>query len=259
MSDGTGVQKEKGISAAVVVPIPDLFTGTMNELEGGSNDSLTFMLQQTVDSKRDSANPLLRYAMASHPIALPVVSTSRMLHVSCLFELDDDSFHNLLSWLDLVCICMLDIAIGYTDERLLWLRSLHTIDTKAIDEYYHSHSSIRWLIMRGARATRIRISGSTFERDRITNETFEGVGIQSTQNADKDDSNYIVNPRLLHPLKSHSTVRNRLRNRDITTDANKGAPVKPRGCHGLTSIDLGCCRRISDIGVSQSRRLIDVK
>ena len=122
-----------------MVPIPDLFTGAMNELEGGSNDSLTFMLQQTVDSKRDSANPLLRYAMASHPIALPVASTSRMLHVSCLFELDDDSFHNLLSWLDLVCICMLDIAIGNIDERFSWLRSLHTMDIKVVNEYEHSH------------------------------------------------------------------------------------------------------------------------
>ena len=77
--------------------------------------------------------------------------------MSRLFQLGDDSFHYLLSWLDLICICELDIAIGNNDERLLWLHSLHTMDSGLVDEYGHTHLSIRWLITRGARATRIRI------------------------------------------------------------------------------------------------------
>ena len=58
--------------------------------------------------------------------------------MSRLFQLGDDSFHYLLSWLDLVCICELDIAIGNNDERLLWLHRLHTMDSKAVDEYERS-------------------------------------------------------------------------------------------------------------------------
>ena len=92
--------------------------------------------------------------------------------MSLLFSLGNDSFHHLLSWLDLVCICKLDTAIGDQVERTLWLHSLHMMDSKAVDEYQHSHSSIKWLITRGARATRIQVK--TY-RDPINNETFAGV------------------------------------------------------------------------------------
>ena len=96
--------------------------------------------------------------------------------MSRLFHVGDDNFQYLLSCLDFGCICQLDIAIGNADERLLWLHSLHRMDSKAVDEYEHSHSSISWLIRRGARATRIRIRGTKLERDRITDHTFAGVG-----------------------------------------------------------------------------------
>ena len=76
----------------------------------------------------------------------------------------DDNFHYLLSWLDVVCICKLDIAIGNAHERSLWLNSLHTMDSKAVDEYGHTPDSIRWLIRRGARTTRIRITRTRLER-----------------------------------------------------------------------------------------------
>ena len=75
--------------------------------------------------------------------------------MSSIFALDDDGFRCVLSWLDVGCICKLDIAVCNKDERSLWLRSLHTMDSKAVDEYEHNHSSLRWLISRGARATKI--------------------------------------------------------------------------------------------------------
>ena len=109
--------------------------------------------------------------------------------MSGLFELGDDSFHFLLSWLDFSCLCKLDIAIGNAYERLLWLHSLHMMDSKAVDEYKHTHSSIRWLIKRGARATRIRVRGPRLELDGITDQTFAGVGSLFTSNADRDDRN----------------------------------------------------------------------
>ena len=161
-------------------------------------------------------------------------------------ELSEESFSYLLSWLDLVCLSKLDVAIGNTDERLLWLRSLRTMDSKAFDAYEHSHSSLRWLIRRGARATRIRILGTELERDRITDQTLAGVGSLFTTNAhnrnfDNDGAG---------TFNSHSAVGDRLRNRDITIETNTCTLVRRWGYHQLTSIDLSCCRHISDIGVS---------
>ena len=75
--------------------------------------------------------------------------------MASLFDLSDDGFRYVLSWLDVGCICKLDVAIGNVDQRLMWLNSLYTMDSKAIDEYEHSNSSLRWLISRGARATKI--------------------------------------------------------------------------------------------------------
>ena len=83
------------------------------------------------------------------------ISTSRWLLMSSLFDLDDDGFRHVLCWFDVGCICKLDIAIGNVDERSWWLHSLHTMDSKAVDEYEHNHSSLRWLISRGAGATKI--------------------------------------------------------------------------------------------------------
>ena len=93
--------------------------------------------------------------------------------MSLLFKLDDDAFVRLLSWLDIGSICSLDTAVGNKDERLMWLDSLHLIDSKAIARYAHHHSSIRWLIMRGARATSIRVRRLDSQ---ITDTTFAGVG-----------------------------------------------------------------------------------
>ena len=45
--------------------------------------------------------------------------------MSRLFELGEDSFHHLLSWLDLVCLCKLDIAIGNEDEIIVAAQLAH--------------------------------------------------------------------------------------------------------------------------------------
>ena len=137
--------------------------------------------------------------------------------MSRLFHLGDDTFIYLLSWFDFGCLGKLDTAIGNADERLMWLHSLHMMDSKAFDDYEHSHSSIRWLIRRGARATSIRFRGDNLEHDRITDQTFAGVSILSTKSADTNCS-----------------------------DDNAVA----EGCPHLTSINLSNCDRISDIGVS---------
>ena len=151
--------------------------------------------------------------------------------MSLLFELGEDSFRHLLSWLDLVCLCKLDIAIGDADERLLWLHSLQTMESEAVDVYEHSHSSITWLIKRGVRATRIRIRGTRLERSRITDQitdhTFAGVGNLFTSNADIDDMKSSSNNGGIRTLNNHGPVRYRLGSRDIKTETNAVASVRP--------------------------------
>ena len=112
--------------------------------------------------------------------------------MSRLFKLGDDAFVSLLSWLSVGSICSLDTAVGNVDERLMWLHSMHSIDSKSIDEYKHYHSSIRWLIKRGARATSIRARRSKLTSDRqITDMTFAGVGMLFTQNADSVNEGFL--------------------------------------------------------------------
>ena len=158
--------------------------------------------------------------------------------MSLLFKLDDDAFVSLLSWLDIGSICSLDTAVGNKNERLMWLRSLHSIDSKAIDEYGHCHLSIKWLITRGARATSIRASRSNLKSpsDRqITDMTFAGVGILSTQNVD------LVNQGFLSWLGMRC---------DTSSGLDKGEYIRTQGLSHVTSIDLLNCHQLSDTGVS---------
>ena len=170
--------------------------------------------------------------------------------MSHLFQLGDDSFHYLLGWLGLACLCKLDIAIGNKDERLFWLHSLHTMDSKGVNEHWHEHLSIRWLIMRGVRATRIRIRETNLKRNGITDETFAGVGILSSQQGDTNASDCILCTGCASPLRSCISESHKLQDRDIATDIDTYTSVRSRGSHNLTSIDLTHCKSISDIGVT---------
>ena len=183
-----------------------------------------------------------------------------------LFKLGDDAFVSLLSWLNIGSICSLDTAVGNKDERLMWLHSLHSIDSKAINEYKHCHSSILWLIMRGARATsirarssiRMRMSGLTSDRE-ITDMTFAGVGIVCSRNVDS------VNQGFLRWLGIKCNTSNGLNKALYITQglsqvtsidlnycesiSDVGVSAIAQGCPLLTSIDLSFCSRISDVGV----------
>ena len=161
----------------------------------------------------------IRQLVSPHLILFPLVFASSNLFMSSLFDLDDDGFRRVLSWLDVGCICKLDVAIGNVDERLLWLRSLQTMDSKAVDEHEHSHSSLRWLISRGAKATEIRTKQTNLKSDRITDQTFAGIGLLCVHNVDTSNANGI---------QIHSGARHSLRNREIKADTNKVIAVRPR-------------------------------
>ena len=178
--------------------------------------------------------------------------------MSRLFELGDDAFARSLSWLDIGSICSLDTAVGNIVERLMWLHSLHSIDSKAIDLYEHCHSSILWLIMRGARATSIRARRSNSQ---ITDVTFAGVGIVSTQNVDSVNQGFLrwlgIKCDTSNGLDKASYNRTQGLSQvtsivlyDCQRLSNIGVSAIAQGCPLLTSINLGYCTSISDIGVS---------
>ena len=158
--------------------------------------------------------------------------------MSRLFLLDHDGFHRVLSWLDFGSICHLDIAVGSTVERLLWLRSLNSTAIKAFDEYEHCHSSIRWLIRRGARATRIQARKSDrTSNNRITDQTFAGLGFLPTLNASLSTRRSLS---ILRSIGSFILEKCRITNRE----------VRKQGFSNLTSMDLNYCSGITDGGVS---------
>lgn len=169
--------------------------------------------------------------------------------MSCLFRLGDDGLRYLISWLDFASIGYLDIAVGNVAERLLWLHSLLTIDTKAIDEYRHSHASIRWMIMRGTRTTIIRVkdrSDTVIGRqgDDITDETFADLGLLYSEGADTLGFGSTI---------SESILRLKLRNSDIGNFENylsSNMTIRSWSCSHLTLIHLRGCLRISDFGLS---------
>ena len=172
--------------------------------------------------------------------------------MSRLLRLGGDSLNSLLSWLDLRSICYLDIAVGNVDERLLWLHSLQTIDSQAVEEYEHVHASIRWLIIRGARTSRIRVRRFQNGSDIITDETFAGMGNLSV---------YVVRSKKLAIVQRNVLRRIfcfNLRRREITTTNGPDTiiSVGVPGCPHLKHIDIpgpddmSCSDRVTDIGLS---------
>ena len=100
-----------------------------------------------------------------------------------LFQVGQDLFQLLCTWLPLKSFSNLDIAISNADDRLLWMRCLGMIDTNVINQYTHfCHLSIRWLITKGVRTTCIRIEYDFgCGVNQITDTTFSGFGFPPRQ------------------------------------------------------------------------------
>ena len=172
--------------------------------------------------------------------------------MSRLFQLHDDVFRRLFSWLDFCSLRFFDIAVGNVDERLFWLHSLHTIDSKAVDEYGHCHSSIRWLIKRGARTSTIRVRRNMLNSNQITDLTFAGVGVLSARNENFDVGDFLFNAggvaTSIGGIEMATKVSGAIpRNCGFANDAVIGVS---NVCPNLTSIDLSHCEYLSDTGVS---------
>ena len=99
--------------------------------------------------------------------------------MSRLFQLGEDDFRHILSWLDISSIRFLDVAVGNKKERSWWFDSLHTMDNKSINEYMYCHTSIRWLIERGARATGIQVRATSYQEREFKRNSSEHQYIES--------------------------------------------------------------------------------
>lgn len=84
---------------------------------------------------------------------------------SALFALSYD-LHILFisSWLDLRSFVTLDIAVSNHAKRTFWEILLPALQINAIDDWAHNSSSLKWLIKRGLRATRLDVK---FEADGV--------------------------------------------------------------------------------------------
>jgi hypothetical protein len=113
---------------------------------------------------------------------------------------------------------LLDNAVSSVRARKQWLNLLKSVISKAIDGWHHSHSSIKWVIMRDIHVTQILVNLK--HRSEISDITFEDVNVNGSQTS-CDEAAKVV-----------STF--------LTWDEPKY----------LVSIDLSGCRRITDIGLS---------
>ena len=165
----------------------------------------------------------------------------RLVCISRLFQVGDDVFRNLLSWFDIGVICCLDSAVGNVTERLLWYQYLSAVDNKAINEYAHCNSSVRWLISRGARTSSIQFRTQYSDGREVV-----GINDETFLGSSDVNSSMRISRSWMSSLK------------DIVGDCNSnkysaaaaGVSSVVNGFPYLTSINLSYCRRITDIGVS---------
>ena len=130
--------------------------------------------------------------------------------------LDDCIILMISNWLDLRDLGLLDSALTNLAERKLWTKCLLLSSCKYLDNHDHTHSSIRWLILRNLHPRVIHTADHS-----VNDLTFHGI-----------DNAY------LHTLNlSRSNI----------TDS--GLTMIAQGCPKLEVIDLSICEGISNEGV----------
>jgi Leucine Rich repeat len=123
----------------------------------------------------------------------------------------------ICAWHSVQTLGLLDIAVSSNDVRKLWLEILKSITSKTIDEWRHSHLSIKWVIDRRIRVTQVLVN--VRHRNEVSDLTFEAVGISSgTVDDEEGGDEYILSIW--------------------------------EGCQYLLSVGLGGCKRITDVGLS---------
>jgi hypothetical protein len=148
-----------------------------------------------------------------------VINTKATVPVPIFLTLEIRQIPVIRDWIDVKTFGVLDIALSSYIVRELWLITLKSITCKAVNEWHHSHSSMRWMMRRSLFVTHIVVGVK--HRDEVSDFTFEPADINGG------------------PASCGEGVR----------DDRKLSPMW-QGCERLESIDLSSCRRMTDIGVS---------
>ena len=196
---------------------------------------------------------------------------------SKIFRVSDDWIPLFITWLDVISICLLDIAVCSHNDRQLWLNSLAIVDAVAIYEHRHDHSSLRWMISRRIRMKKITICASKV--DEIIGDTF--LGLVPTWITHIDFSNctnlsisYMRNIIWSHCLSYGTSLQTVILSycegiSDVVISAlaqscpqlhslniegcneitNDSASVLSQCCPYLHEINLAKCSKISDVGL----------
>ena len=150
----------------------------------------------------------------------------------------------ICAWLNVQSLGLIDIAVSSYSARKQWLIILQSITCHAINVWRHSHSSMRWIMMRNIRV--IHIQMKLDNSDRISDLTFEPVDISGTPASYGDE---VENDSILSKWEGRKHLQSiDLHNCKGITDM--GLSALGHGCGQLQTIDLSQCQCITDMGLS---------
>ena len=167
---------------------------------------------------------------------------------SLLFRTSNDSMTSILSYLGMRNICLIDIAVSNTAERVIWLTCLSANYLAIFSEYEHCKDSLRWLVKRGIRLESLKIRDKRCrETERINGSTLLGLDMSSLRCinlsgcsiGDEEVSLMAHGCPLLSAICLSGCER--------ITDAS--CITLGRCCRQLISIDIERCKNITDKGL----------
>ena len=140
----------------------------------------------------------------------------------------------------------IDMAVSNHSAREPWLNALKASTSQAVNEWHHSHFSMKWVMMRCIRITQVlakqdkcvKLSDGTFTLEAVDANVLRSVSCDDMVN----NSDMIIweGCRYLQSINLSRCLG--------ITDI--GVSALGHGCGQLQSIDLSSCTSITDIGVS---------
>jgi hypothetical protein len=141
-------------------------------------------------------------------------------------------------------LCLLDTAVSNHSFRELLLNMLRSHSFTTVNDWCHSHLSIRWVIKRSIRVTQILVNPA--QQNTISDRTLQSTDIISVQFVSSDDE---PNSSMLFTWGESKYIRTlHLGGCEGITDI--GVSALCHGCGQLQTIYLSGCEGISDKGVS---------
>ena len=181
--------------------------------------------------------------MSKHSSHIGTKATSSSSAPTIFLALEIRQIPILSPWLDAQSLSLLDIALSSNSARKSWLLILKSITFNAIDQWHHSHSSMKWAIKRNICATQILVSAD--HSDEVSDLTFEALGIHSnpTLCGEKEKGDSIL--ATWEKRKYLQTID--LSSCEGITDI--GISALCHGCDQLLTIHLSRCQGITDTGL----------